>query len=317
MKNTRRQFLKNATLSSLSLSMIPGIVGASALSNQNVTGAEGIKMCDRTTQDRYGQGPFYTPNPPTLFDNQLANESEKGTRIIITGRVYDLSCEKVIPNTEVDIWHADDDGRYDNSGYNLRGKVYSNEQGYYTFETIKPGFYLNGSQFRPSHIHFRITPPGFDTLITQLYFEGDPYISNDGAASINSGNFDATNRIIPLTDNGNGVLEGTWDITINGDGQVVLGNEGLNAESGILYETYPNPFVDELKIKYGVFKSADVHLTVHDVHGNLIADLAKKQLRPEKYEAIWRPDAQLPKGHYFVALKINDLQVHYLKVVKS
>ena len=78
--------------------------------------------------------------------------------------------------------------------------------------------YLNGSTFRPSHIHFKITPPGFNTLITQLYFQGDPYLSTDAAASITSGSFDATNRIIPLVTNSNGDLEGTWDIVIDGNG---------------------------------------------------------------------------------------------------
>ena len=51
-------------------------------------------------------------------------------------------------------------------------------------------------------------------LITQLYFDGDPYISIDFAASITSGSFDATHRIIPLTTNAAGDFEGTWDIVI-------------------------------------------------------------------------------------------------------
>ena len=102
-----------------------------------------------------------------------------GTRLIISGQVYNLECSEIIPNAEIDIWHANDSGSYDNYGFNLRGKTYSNAQGFYIFETIKPGLYLNGSTYRPSHIHFKITPPGFNTLITQLYFEGDPYIPTD------------------------------------------------------------------------------------------------------------------------------------------
>ena len=50
---------------------------------------------------------------------------------------------------------------------------------FYEFETIHPGRYLNGSQLRPSHIHYRVSSPGHAELVTQLYFEGDPEIAGD------------------------------------------------------------------------------------------------------------------------------------------
>ena len=51
-----------------------------------------------------------------------------------------------------------------------------------------------------------------------LYFEGDQYIETDAAASITEGTYDATHRIIPLSTNNDGNLEGTWDIIVDGDG---------------------------------------------------------------------------------------------------
>jgi hypothetical protein len=36
-----------------------------------------------------------------------------------------------------------------------------------------------------------------------------------------------------------------------------------------------------------------------------------------KYLISLQPEQTLPGGHYFIALKVNDLQVHYLKVVKQ
>lgn len=304
----RRQFLRNSALSFLGLSLLPTNLKATQKKTK-----DRLLNCDQTTQDYYGEGPFYTMNPPNIANNQLAPTNEPGTKMIISGRVFNLDCSQVIPNTVIDVWHADDAGTYDNSGYHLRGQTQTNSQGFYIFETIKPGRYLNGSTYRPSHIHFKITPPNFSTLTTQLYFQGDPYISSDAAASLNSGAFDATDRIIPLTNN-SGTLEGTWDIVISGNG-VPTGTSNLHIDKGIIYDASPNPYAERIRIRYGIFKEANVSILVYDVAGRLVANLEESRLGPDKYEAFWTPDSALPNGHYFVALKVNALQVHYLKIV--
>jgi protocatechuate 3,4-dioxygenase beta subunit len=40
--------------------------------------------------------------------------------------------------------------------------------------TIHPGKYLNGSQYRPPHIHYMVYADGHQPLTTQLYFDGEP-----------------------------------------------------------------------------------------------------------------------------------------------
>lgn len=307
--SSRRKFLKNVAIAGAGMGFLPGLAAARS------TGSETTTTCDPTTLDLYGQGPFYTANPPTLLNGQLASPNEPGTPMIISGRIYNLDCTQVLPNTLIDIWHADDSGAYDNVGYNLRGVTQSNSQGFYFFETIRPGKYLNGSQYRPSHIHFRITPPGQPTLITQLYFEGDTDIPADAAASVTSGPYDASQRIIPLTLNNGGAWEGTWDLVVDGNG--IVGRSDLHLDKGMIYRAGPNPFSDRLTIFYGVFRECKVGLMVYDLEGRLIAQLEERQCRPEKYTAVWEPDRSLPTGHYFVALKINDLQVHYLKIIHS
>ncbi len=314
-KDSRRQFLKNTTLTVLTVGALPSVL--KALSPSKTKRSTDSKMlCDQSTEDAYGQGPFYTANAPTIQNDLLADLNEVGTRLTISGQVYNIGCSELIPNTEIDIWHANDSGAYDNTGFSLRGKTTSNNQGFYIFETIKPGLYLNGPTYRPSHIHFKITPPGFNTLITQLYFEGDPYIQSDQAASLTSGSFDATHRIVPLTTNPSGDLEGTWDIIINGNG-VVVDNNNIHLDKGMIYSAGPNPFSDRMEIKYGVFQKAKVSIFVYDLQGKIVAKLDEQQLNPQKYEVVWEPDPRLPGGHYFIALKINDLQVHYLKIIRQ
>jgi len=306
----RRQFLKNLSLASLSVGIFPAI----AQSNPS-EGDKSLRDCNITTLDYYGEGPFYTPDPPVMVNNILAGENEPGERLILSGQVRNLDCSELIQNTVVDAWHANDAGQYDNAGFNLRGITYSNSQCFYVFETILPGHYPNAGSFRPSHIHIKITPPGFDTLTTQLYFEGDEYIPGDAAASITSGPYDATHRIIPLTMNFEGKYEGTWDIVVDGEG--IVGTNDLHSDKGMIYSANPNPFSNRVEINYGVFRDAKVSLFVYDLNGRNVAKLEDKFLSSEKYTAVWQVDSKLPDGFYFIALKVNDLQVHYLKMLKK
>jgi len=313
MKNDRRQFLKNTSALALATITLPSL--ARAAFNEK-SSSKPIANCNPTTQDYYGQGPFYTSNAPSIINNQLAAASEPGTRLIVSGRVHNLDCTEYIAGAIIDIWHANDAGAYDNTGFNLRGIATSNSQGFYLFETIYPGKYLNGSAYRPSHIHLKITPPGYPILTTQIYFQGDLDIPADAAASISSGTYDATHRIVPVTTNSSGQKEATWDIVIDGSGNPI-GIEEMRASMGMIYKIYPNPFSDFIQINYGVFQDAKVSLQVFDIQGRLVANLQEINLKPEKYTAEWRPDSNIRSGHYFVALKINDVQVHYLKVMKE
>lgn len=310
----RRGFLKKSGFTTLSIGILP-FISNSLFANGALE--EEVVACDPTTLDYYGEGPFYTANPPSMTNDKLAKTTEAGQRIIISGRVTNLDCTEAIPNTIIDVWHADDSGAYDNSSYNLRGQTKTNSQGYYVFETIKPGKYLNGSQYRPSHIHFKITPPNKSTITTQLYFKGDTSIPNDAAAKITSGNFDASNRIIPLTDNGSGVLEGTWDIIVDGDGVLIDPKTSVaHIDKGMIYDIGPNPFSDRLNIRFGVFQNAKVSIAIFNSSGNKVATLENRELVADKYEIEWNAGNELPTGFYFITLTINDLQVHYLKVSK-
>lgn len=309
-KKNRRNFLKNTALATIGLSSTP------VLTKGNKWVQDNSADCAPTTIDYYGEGPFYSENPPNLVENKIQGSEIEGEPLIISGRIFDLSCNKYIPNVKIDIWHANPSGQYDNQGFNFRGVTKSNEQGFYLFETLMPGKYLNGSQFRPSHIHFKITPPGFNTLITQLYFEGDEDIPSDAAASIISGDFNASERIIPLQENAQAQLEGIWDININGEG-LTVGISDLHINKGMIYQVSPTPFNNLLTIKYGVFKKSKVAISVFNISGERVSELQSSEMTSGKYEAYWEVPDSLAKGHYFISLSINDLQVHYLKALKQ
>ena len=114
-----------------------------------------------------GKGPFYRSNPP--WRTELAKDLP-GDRIQVGGHVFSSDCQTPVKDAVVDVWHADTFGDYDNhsNSYRYRGRTKTDQRGYYFFDTIYPGSYGP-----PRHIHYMVTAPDHEELVTQLYFEGD------------------------------------------------------------------------------------------------------------------------------------------------
>ncbi len=154
-------------------------------------------------------GPFYRPNAPVRSD--LTYEGLAGARIMLKGKVYKSDCKTVLPNALVEIWHCNTEGEYDNDSdeFRHRASLNTNQSGEYTFTTIFPGKYLNGKLYRPAHIHYRVTEENSKELISQIYFKGDPHITEDPWASKSSANLRIL-EIIP--EDINGTFTMTFDI---------------------------------------------------------------------------------------------------------
>lgn len=126
-------------------------------------------------------GPYYKAGSP--FRDVIIPVDNKTAPLIIQGQVFS-GCDQVLENAVVEIWNADEEGNYDVSDqYHFRGSFRTTIDGKYQFTTIVPGRYLNGAQYRPSHLHFRITASGHEELVSQVYFANDPYIDDDPWAS--------------------------------------------------------------------------------------------------------------------------------------
>ncbi len=162
------------------------------------------------------EGPFYRASAP--YRAKVTPPMEPGPVLLITGRVWSLDTRKPLAGAVLDVWQANEKGRYDNDDrknppakdvFVNRARMVTDEQGRYEFETIHPGSYLNGSQYRPPHIHFRVSFAKHQTLITQLYFKGDKYQKADP--------FIKDSLIIELEAKKNGKAEykaGTFDIVL-------------------------------------------------------------------------------------------------------
>lgn len=292
--NPRREFLRGALLASASTLFIPSIL----LGNRQPNGA-----CTPTSADI--EGPYYRSGSP--FRVALASPTEPGERLLIRGVVYANDCTTPISGVTVDVWAANDEGCYNNNVdcfphsddiHNLRGRMLTNEKGEYAFSTIKPGRYLNGATYRPSHIHFRVTAPGASPFITQLYFEGDPYIPTDPWASED----DAEPRIIPLSPVNN-VLEGTFDIILRvAPPKAGVYGGPLRENNCELMQNAPNPFDAETMIGYRVAQHDRVELAIFDMLGRRVRTLVSSMHGSGVYTEKWdgNDDAgeRLPAGVY-------------------
>ncbi|MCO6488787.1 MAG: hypothetical protein J5I98_10235 [Phaeodactylibacter sp.] len=245
-------------------------------------------------------GPFYIPGAPET--PQLAPAGAPGTPLFITGTVYARDCETPVQNAKVDVWHANDGGGYEDDHY--RGVVFAGENGQYSFQTILPGKYLNGAQFRPRHFHYKVS--AMDTeLTTQIYFEGDTSIPADPWASSPA----AAERIIPLSEDQSGNLHGVADIyldleplTNSQEGQ------GFSPAQPALRHIVPNPMATEGRVQAFLPVAASVSLLLFNLNGKLAREIIRNQRLPAgmhqwEFRAETRHGLRLQPGVYILQLQ--------------
>lgn len=108
------------------------------------------------------EGPYYTPSTPRRAD---LREPGSGEPLVLQGLVLTPDCRPV-PGAVVDLWHCDERGRYDNSGFRYRGHQFADSAGAFRFETVRPGHYTG----RTPHFHVKVQGKNTRLLTTQLYF---------------------------------------------------------------------------------------------------------------------------------------------------
>ena len=140
------------------------------------------EVCRLTAENL--EGPFYITDAPER--NNFRIWDDEGVSVSLTGRVVAGDCSNALEGAIIEFWHANPRGDYDNESTEMRyrGAIQVTSTGAYTLETLLPGRYLNGNQYRPHHIHVKIwDADGSERLTTQLYFEGDDYLNCDPFAN--------------------------------------------------------------------------------------------------------------------------------------
>lgn len=146
-------------------------------------------------------GPFYVQDPPVLERDADISHAQAGTPFHVTADVASPD-GKPLSGAVFDVWQADDDGYYDvqrpGDEPDLRARFIADEAGSISFWTILPRYYpipddgpvgdllkaTKRHSFRPAHLHFMIAHPGYETLITHLFMNGDPYLDSDAVFGV-------------------------------------------------------------------------------------------------------------------------------------
>ncbi|MFY0679462.1 MAG: hydroxyquinol 1,2-dioxygenase [Thalassovita sp.] len=149
-------------------------------------------------------GPFHVSNPPALAIGGDMKRDFEGEVLLVEGTVRDLDGNP-IPNAEIDIWQTAPNGLYssqdpDQNIHSFHGLMTTDENGRYAFTTVRPVSYtvpddgpvgeiLNAAgrhPWRPSHLHYIVSAPGFRSLVTEVFPDDDPYLDQDTVFGVRS-----------------------------------------------------------------------------------------------------------------------------------
>ncbi|WP_321797497.1 intradiol ring-cleavage dioxygenase [Caballeronia sp. J97] len=151
-------------------------------------------------------GPFFVEGAPVYENGDDIANGAAGAPCYVKGQVRGADGEPV-PKAWLDVWQSDEDGFYDvqtstdgNTDFRARGKLQTDEQGFFNFRSILAEAYpiphdgpvgrmlnaIGRHPWRPAHLHFMIQAPGYETLITHVFREGDQYLDSDAVFGVRS-----------------------------------------------------------------------------------------------------------------------------------
>ena len=143
-------------------------------------------------------GPFHVEGAPIRAMGDDISLDRKGESCLFAGTVLDLHGNP-IEGACLDVWSDNAEGYYDvqqpgiQPKWNNRGRFITGPDGAYRFRGIKPTSYpipddgpvgkmlahLGRHPYRPAHMHFIVTAPGFQKLVTHTFIGDDTYIESD------------------------------------------------------------------------------------------------------------------------------------------
>lgn len=87
----------------------------------------------------------------------------------------------------------------------------------------------------------------------------------------------------------------------------IEGELGVIPDHYVLQEAYPNPFNPSTRVRYGIPENSRVELIVHNMLGNVVAQLISGERSKGLYELLWHAE-NLPSGVYLIRFHAESLE---------
>jgi protocatechuate 3,4-dioxygenase beta subunit len=142
-------------------------------------------------------GPFYVHGAPEIENGDDMAAGWNGEPTYVCGRVL-ATDGTPLAGALLDLWQSNSEGSYDvqladTGGRQLRARLRTDAGGGFCFRTILPTSYhvptdgpvglvldrMGRHPMRPAHLHFMVSAPGYETVVTHLFVKGDPYLDSD------------------------------------------------------------------------------------------------------------------------------------------
>jgi hydroxyquinol 1,2-dioxygenase len=146
-------------------------------------------------------GPFYVDGAPEYAHGDDVANGAVGVPCRVQGHVRDIE-GRPVPGARIEVWQADAQGKYDvqreGARHQARGTLTAGAQGEFHFRSILAEAYpipddgpvgdmlraTGRHPWRPAHLHFMIAAPGYETLITHVFRNGDRYLDSDAVFGV-------------------------------------------------------------------------------------------------------------------------------------
>lgn len=147
-------------------------------------------------------GPFHSVGAPLLPVGGDLKKDNEGATVVVEGVVKGTD-GRPIKDAVIELWQTAENGLYysqdgGQDDFNLCCSMKPADDGRYALTTVKPAPYMvpddgpvgelfratGRTPWRPSHLHFIVQAPGYKSLVTEVFADGDPYLDRDAVFGV-------------------------------------------------------------------------------------------------------------------------------------